>query len=200
MTDSYDVIVIGAGPAGENAAAYAIAGAFKEYEREMNAAERVHPAFRGLNHPVNVNLGTVEGGEWNSSVPTRARIGMRVGVMLGRTAKETAADIKRLVAEAAERWPDRPDMGWPSWAFENHDAPRAVSRWVEPEHREQFARTKMLLLAALPALAYGGSLVWVFFDARRRGRPGVLVALLVAVVLWPLGLIVWLFVRPPRQP
>jgi hypothetical protein len=58
----------------------------------------------------------------------------------------------------------------------------------------------LLLLAALPALAYGLSLVWVFFDARRRGRPGVLVALLVAVVLWPLGLIVWLFVRPPRQP
>ena len=34
-------------------------------------------------------------------MPTRARIGMRVGVMLGRTAKETKADIERLVAEAA---------------------------------------------------------------------------------------------------
>lgn len=55
----------------------------------------------------------------------------------------------------------------------------------------------LLLLAALPALVYGLSLVWVFFDARRRGRSGVLVALLVAVVLWPVGLIVWLFVRPP---
>jgi alpha-glucosidase len=54
-----------------------------------------------------------------------------------------------LVAESAGRWPDRPDMGWPSWAFENHDAPRAVSRWVAPEHREQFARMKLLLLAAL---------------------------------------------------
>ena len=54
-----------------------------------------------------------------------------------------------LVAESAARWPDAPGMGWPSWAFENHDAPRAVSRWVEPEHRAQFARTKMLLLAAL---------------------------------------------------
>jgi acetylornithine deacetylase len=82
-------------------AAHVIAGAFKAYEEEMNRAERVHPAFRGLNHPVNVNLGTTEGGEWNSSVPTRARIGMRAGVMLGRTAKETKADIERLVAGAA---------------------------------------------------------------------------------------------------
>jgi alpha-glucosidase len=39
-----------------------------------------------------------------------------------------------LVAESAERWPDSSGMGWPSWAFENHDAPRAVSRWVAPEH------------------------------------------------------------------
>ena len=82
-------------------AAYAIAAAFKDYEREMNDGERIHPAFRGLNHPVNVNLGTIEGGEWNSSVPTRARIGLRVGVMLGRTARETKADIERIVAEAA---------------------------------------------------------------------------------------------------
>ena len=54
-----------------------------------------------------------------------------------------------LVAASASRWPDRPDCGWPSWAFENHDAPRAVSRWVATEHRGQFARAKMLLLAAL---------------------------------------------------
>jgi alpha-glucosidase len=54
-----------------------------------------------------------------------------------------------LVADSAARWPDRPELGWPSWAFENHDAPRAVSRWVEPEYRDQFARCKMLLLVTL---------------------------------------------------
>ncbi len=54
-----------------------------------------------------------------------------------------------IVASAAAHWPDRQGVGWPSWAFENHDAPRAISRWVAPEHAAQFARTKMLLLAAL---------------------------------------------------
>ena len=89
--------------AGINAieAAGIVAAAFKDYERALNAAERIHPAFRGLNHPVNVNLGTIEGGEWNSSVASRCRIGMRVGVMLGYTAVETKADIERLVANAA---------------------------------------------------------------------------------------------------
>lgn len=89
--------------AGVNAieAAQVIAGAFKAYEAERNRAEHVHPAFHGVNHPVNVNLGTIEGGEWNSSVATRCRIGMRVGVMMGYTAAETRRDIERLVAEAA---------------------------------------------------------------------------------------------------
>ncbi|MBX6375681.1 MAG: ArgE/DapE family deacylase [Acetobacteraceae bacterium] len=89
--------------AGINAieAATFIASRFKDYEAEMNRAERIHPAFRGVNHPVNVNLGTFEGGEWNSSVPTRARIGLRVGVMMGYTAAQTRADIERIVAEAS---------------------------------------------------------------------------------------------------
>ncbi|NOU03986.1 MAG: alpha-glucosidase [Novosphingobium sp.] len=54
-----------------------------------------------------------------------------------------------LVAKAQGDWPDRAGVGWPSWAFENHDAPRAISRWCAPQHREAFARVKMLLLAAL---------------------------------------------------
>lgn len=90
--------------AGINAikAANAIAARFEDYQAEMNKAERIHASFRGVNHPVNVNFGTIEGGEWNSSVPTRARIGMRVGVMMGYTAAQTKADIERLVADAAQ--------------------------------------------------------------------------------------------------
>ena len=53
----------------------------------------------------------------------------------------------QLVARVAEDWP--PDAGWPSWAFENHDAPRAVSRWADESSRENFARIKMLVLACL---------------------------------------------------
>ena len=54
-----------------------------------------------------------------------------------------------LVEGALGQWPAEQGMGWPSWAFENHDAPRAVSRWVAPEYRAPFARMKMLLLASM---------------------------------------------------
>jgi acetylornithine deacetylase len=82
-------------------AAYALSRRFKDYEARMNEAAHRHPAFAGHNHSINVNLGTIEGGEWNSSVPTRARIGMRVGVMPGYPAATARADIERLVADAA---------------------------------------------------------------------------------------------------
>ena len=54
-----------------------------------------------------------------------------------------------LVRDALAQWPDTPGTGWPSWAFENHDAPRPISRWVGPEHRDAFARVKLLLLMCL---------------------------------------------------
>ncbi len=54
-----------------------------------------------------------------------------------------------LVRDALAQWPQTPGTGWPSWAFENHDAPRAISRWVGPEHRAAFARLKLLLLISL---------------------------------------------------
>ncbi|KPF91022.1 alpha-glucosidase [Novosphingobium sp. AAP83] len=55
----------------------------------------------------------------------------------------------QFVAQAVAKWPDEPGLGWPSWAFENHDAPRAVSRWCAPENREAFARVKAMLFASL---------------------------------------------------
>lgn len=60
----------------------------------------------------------------------------------------------RLVRDAVERWPDDGESGWPSWAFENHDAPRAISRWVDPAHAEAFARMKLLLLLCLRGNAF----------------------------------------------
>jgi hypothetical protein len=60
--------------------------------------------------------------------------------------------------------------------------------------------TVILSLAAAFALAYIASLVWVFRDARRRGKSGLLV-LLLAWWWWPVSLLVWLALRPhPPNP
>ena len=54
-----------------------------------------------------------------------------------------------LVRQALAQWPGEPGEGWPSWAFSNHDAPRAVSRWTTPDQRDAFARLTLLLLISL---------------------------------------------------
>jgi hypothetical protein len=40
------------------------------------------------------------------------------------------------------------------------------------------------------------SLIWVYGDAEKRGKPGCLVALLVFLLEWPISLLVWLVFRP----
>ncbi len=54
-----------------------------------------------------------------------------------------------LVRLGPAQWPGAPGEGWPSWAFSNHDAPRAVSRWAEGRDPRAFAEMAMLLLLCL---------------------------------------------------
>jgi alpha-glucosidase len=54
-----------------------------------------------------------------------------------------------LIRTALDAWPQKAGSGWPSWAFSNHDAPRAISRWSPPEHRVAYSRLSMLLLMCL---------------------------------------------------
>ncbi len=54
-----------------------------------------------------------------------------------------------LVEKVLGDWPDGAAMGWPSWAFSNHDAPRAISRWANAADRAAMARLNLLLLISL---------------------------------------------------
>jgi len=53
-----------------------------------------------------------------------------------------------------------------------------------------------LLLGLLVLILYSWSIIWSYKDAERRGKPGWLVALIVALLSWPISLLVWLLVRP----
>ena len=54
-----------------------------------------------------------------------------------------------LVRQGPAQWPGAPGEGWPSWAFSNHDAPRAMSRWAEGRDPKAFAEMALLLLICL---------------------------------------------------
>ncbi len=73
-----------------------------------------------------------------------------------------------VVDDAVSAWPDAAGVGWPSWAFENHDAPRAMTRWPSaPGHAHAFAACKMALLFCLRGnvfLYYGEELALTQVD------------------------------------
>ena len=55
-----------------------------------------------------------------------------------------------------------------------------------------------LLFSLLIFVIYIGSVIWAFADAQYRGKSGCLVALLVLLLVWPVGLVIWLLIRPSR--
>ncbi len=91
-----------------------------------------------------------------------------------------------MLKDALRKWPAEQGTGWPSWAFENHDAPRAVSRWAGAIDPDLYCRMKMLLLASLRGnifLYYGEELglpqVDIPFEALQDPE---------AIANWPLTL------------
>ena len=58
-----------------------------------------------------------------------------------------AAELSaNLIRETLNEWPGNPGEGWPSWAFSNHDAPRAVSRWRGTCDPARYAKLLMSVL------------------------------------------------------
>jgi alpha-glucosidase len=54
-----------------------------------------------------------------------------------------------LVRASLSQWSGEPGEGWPSWAFSNHDAPRAITRWTLDGDMGRAARLNLLLLLSL---------------------------------------------------
>ena len=60
--------------------------ALKELERQWNEPKSRHGYYLKHEHPVNFNLGKIQGGEWASSVPTHCRSDIRIGFYPDMTA------------------------------------------------------------------------------------------------------------------
>ena len=59
-------------------------------------------------HPYNVNLGTMNAGDWTSTVPSSARLGLRLGYPRGWTAEQAEAEVRRVIADFAATDSDFP--------------------------------------------------------------------------------------------
>ncbi|RIK41952.1 MAG: acetylornithine deacetylase [Chloroflexi bacterium] len=70
-------------------------------DAEMN--QESHPLFEGIEHPINLNIGVIQGGDWPSSVAGACAIDCRLSMYPGRTVEETRARVLAAVERATER-------------------------------------------------------------------------------------------------
>ena len=140
--------------AGANAieAAFRLIAALRAHERRMNDGPR-HPAFEGAAHPINLNPGRIEGGDWPSSVPAWCSVDCRLSFFPGTPAAEAARDVERVIAEAAAADPylakHPPEIDWTGFFAEGYhqppgsDAEAALARAHQAAFESEIGETLM---------------------------------------------------------
>ncbi len=73
--------------------------ALRELEEDLN--HPIHPAFTGVNHPINLNIGVLKGGDWPSTVPARAEFHCRLGFFPGVPFQTVRERIVETLSRAA---------------------------------------------------------------------------------------------------
>lgn len=61
------------------------------------------PYFGHVHHPLNMNVGTIAGGDWTSSVPSWCTFTVRVGVPLHKDLADARAEIEATIDQAARQ-------------------------------------------------------------------------------------------------
>ena len=91
--------------AGANAidAAYRVVGALRKLEAEWNTRKAGRAHFENEHHPINLNIGRIEGGEWASSVPASCTVDCRIAIYPGTRAEDAAREIEQAVAAFARQ-------------------------------------------------------------------------------------------------
>ncbi|MBL8331660.1 MAG: ArgE/DapE family deacylase [Rubrivivax sp.] len=72
----------------------------RELEARWNEPRHRHSLYCNHDHPINFNLGRIEGGEWSSSVSTHCRVDLRLGFYPGVKPAEVRAQVEALLREA----------------------------------------------------------------------------------------------------
>jgi acetylornithine deacetylase len=84
-------------------AAFPVVQALRELEAELNAEP---PApYDELDHPINLNVGVISGGDWPSTVAAECSLSCRLALYPGREVEELQSKVEAAVARAAREHP-----------------------------------------------------------------------------------------------
>ena len=83
---------------------YILISALRELEKEMNEGD-FPSSFRGIDHPLNLNIGIFKGGDWPSTVPATAEFHCRLAFFPGMSYEDICQKINETVQQAAQKDP-----------------------------------------------------------------------------------------------
>ena len=78
--------------------------ALRDLPREFNT-RFAHPAYEGVADPLTLNVGTMVGGDWPSSVPLECRVGLRLSFPIGWSVDQARAAVEECVRAASDTDP-----------------------------------------------------------------------------------------------
>ncbi|MFJ8275564.1 ArgE/DapE family deacylase [Streptomyces sp. NPDC094154] len=92
---------------GSNAvdAAYAVIADLRTLEAEWNQRATGHPYLSELEHPLNFNIGIIQGGDWPSSVPDWCEFSVRASFPPGTSVEDAWREITERVERSARNNP-----------------------------------------------------------------------------------------------
>jgi acetylornithine deacetylase len=160
-------------------AAIPLIAALRELEKKWNGQEHKHSLYEHIHHPLKLNIGRIEGGDWASSVPSWCCFDVRMAIYPGQDINTARAEIETCILEAAnadaflrKNQPEIVCHGFlaEGYALAHHDKPEAVQAIaaLDSAHKvvtgldlEKFPVTATTdarffgLYADTPALVYG---------------------------------------------
>jgi acetylornithine deacetylase len=80
--------------------------ALRELEEELNQPENIPPGYEGVDHPLNLNVGIIRGGDWASTVAGECVIHFRLGLFAEQNCEAIRSRVEATVrdAAAADSW------------------------------------------------------------------------------------------------
>ncbi|WP_099867653.1 ArgE/DapE family deacylase [Pararhizobium haloflavum] len=89
-------------------ASYRVIESLKRLTEKWNAEKSQHPHFEDFDHPINFNVGKIEGGDWASTVAAWCKLSCRIAIYPGDEPRQRADEIE---AHLARELADDPFLG-----------------------------------------------------------------------------------------
>ncbi|MEM8853804.1 MAG: ArgE/DapE family deacylase, partial [Pseudomonadota bacterium] len=105
-------------------ATYTVIQALRAMEAEHNTRKHNHRHFETLDHPINLNIGKIAGGDWASSVPSWCTIDCRLALYPGVAAADAMKEVEAVLANVARSEPalsnTPPTVAWNGFTAEGY--------------------------------------------------------------------------------